>query len=134
MKDPKKISLFLVAVRVFKDLIYAVTLEGNIVVYKNPLSTHNTTLIRTISGAKSKVTKLIPFNDCDIILLDAGGRLLSFSLMKNKVKAIDAGTEIKNIFSGFLQDVEDSKELFLLLEDGTVAILRTSSSPQELKF
>jgi hypothetical protein len=37
--------------------------------------------------------------------LDAGGRLLTFSLIKNKVKALDAGTAIKNIFSGFLQDV-----------------------------
>jgi hypothetical protein len=72
-------------------------------VYKNPLLTHTTTLIRTISGAKNKVTKLIPFNETDIILLDSGGRLLTFSLLKNKVKAIDAGTDIKNIFTGFLQ-------------------------------
>jgi hypothetical protein len=51
------------------------------------------------------VTKLIPFNDTDIIILDAGGRLLTFSLMNNEVKALDVGTNIKNIFSGFLQDV-----------------------------
>jgi hypothetical protein len=97
--------LFLVGVRVFKDLIYAINLEGNILVYKNPLVTHNTTLIRTISGAKNKVTRLIAFNQSDIILLDGGGRLLTYSLMKNKVKALDTGIAIKNIFSGFLQNV-----------------------------
>lgn len=116
--------------RAFKDLIYAINLEGNILVYKNPLITHNTTLIRTIYGAKSKVIKLIPFNNTDIVLLDSGGRILVYSFMKNKIKALDAGIDIKNIFSGFIQDVEDSKELFILLEDGSVAIYRTSSSAQ----
>lgn len=62
IKNPKKVELFLVAVRVYKDMIYAINLEGNILVYKNPLNTNNTTLIRTISGARGKVNKLIPFN------------------------------------------------------------------------
>ena len=83
MKNPKKVELFLVAVRAYKDLIYAINLEGDILVYKNPLNTHNTTLIRTISGARGKVNKLIPFNDTDIILLDSGGRLLTYSISKN---------------------------------------------------
>lgn len=130
MKNPKKVELFLVAVRVYKDLIYAINLEGNILVYKNPLNTKNTTLIRTVSGARGKVNKLIPFNETDIILLDSAGRLLTYSITNNEVKALDVGTSIKNIFSGFLQNVEDSKELFLLLEDGTVAIYRTSTSAQ----
>ncbi len=90
--------------RVFKDLIYAINLEGNVLVYKNPLVTHNTTLIRTIYGARGKITRLIAFNQSDVILLDAGGRILTYSLMKNKVNALDAGIAIKNIFSGFSQD------------------------------
>lgn len=62
MKNPKKVELFLVAVRVYKDMIYAINLEGNILVYKNPLNTNSTTLIRTVSGARGKVNKLMPFN------------------------------------------------------------------------
>lgn len=37
MKNPKKFGLFLVAVRALNDKIYAVTLDGDILVYNNPL-------------------------------------------------------------------------------------------------
>jgi hypothetical protein len=92
MKNPKKIELFLVAVRVFKDSIYAINLEGNILVYKNPLLTHDSSLIKTYSGARSKIAQIIPFNESEILLLDSGGRLLIYSILNNKVKALVSST------------------------------------------
>lgn len=37
MKNPKKIGLFLVAVRIYKNLIHVANLDGDIMTYKNPL-------------------------------------------------------------------------------------------------
>jgi len=37
MKNPKKIGDFLVGVKSFKDKLYVLNLEGDILVYKNPL-------------------------------------------------------------------------------------------------
>ena len=37
MKNPKKYQLFLVSVKVYKDKIYVSNIDGDILVYKNPL-------------------------------------------------------------------------------------------------
>lgn len=62
LTNPKKIQYFLVGIKVYKDLIYAINLEGDILVYKNPITTQNSDLIRTISGARNKIVSIIPFN------------------------------------------------------------------------
>ena len=62
IKNPKKIELFLLGIRAYKDLIYAINLEGNILVYKNPLLSNTSTLIKTYSGARTKITQIIPFS------------------------------------------------------------------------
>lgn len=41
MKNPKKIGPFLVAVRAFNNLIYAVNLDGDILIYGNPFENNN---------------------------------------------------------------------------------------------
>jgi hypothetical protein len=62
-------------------------------------------LIKTFSGPRGKISKLLPFNGSDIILLDGGGRLLIYSLLKNEIKALPSSIEIKSIVTGFLQEV-----------------------------
>lgn len=62
LSNPKKIQYFLVGIKVYKDLIYAINLEGDILIYKNPIVTQHSDLIKTISGARNKIVSIIPFN------------------------------------------------------------------------
>lgn len=116
----------MLGVRSYKDLIYAINLEGNILVYKNPLLNNTSTLIKTYSGARTKITQIIPFSENELLLLDLGGRMLIYSLFKNKVKALSSAVELKNIASGFVQGVSAAaKELFVLQQDGNTLIFKT---------
>lgn len=56
--------------------------------YENPLLCNNEQkLIKTYSGSKSKISKLIAFSDKEVILLDFGGRILHYSIDKNRITA-----------------------------------------------
>ena len=61
MKNPKKYSSFLVAVKVHKDKIYAANIDGDILVYNNPLKS-DASLVKKISGNRSKIVSLEHFS------------------------------------------------------------------------
>jgi hypothetical protein len=115
MKNPKKLGLFLVAVRAFNNLIYSANLEGDILIYKNPFYEGKRDLVKKISGSKSKIAKILPVGSNEIILLDSGGRILYHSLSSRKTTSINSEIDIKIIMDGFKVSDKESLWLYILL-------------------
>ena len=85
MKNPKNYGLFLVAVRAFKDRIYVCNIDGDVMIWSNPLSGKKAELLHTYPGNRSKIVKLCEFAPENLILLDMGGRVLSCNLSSHEV-------------------------------------------------
>ena len=103
MKNPKKYQLFLVAVRVINNQIYVVNIEGDILVYPNPVKSQQPSLLTSYPGPRSKIVKLLSFENKYTILLDSGGRVLSVDLGDKTVKVCCKEIEMNNIANGFVQ-------------------------------
>lgn len=64
---------------------------------------NTTSLIKTYTGGRGKIKQILSYSDSEVVLLDFGGRILVYSLIKNKVKALNS--DLKNISNGFIQEV-----------------------------
>jgi WD40 repeat protein len=83
LKDMKKYGLFLVAVKVYKDTIYVANIDGDILVYSNPITTGQSALQHRYVGSRKKIVKLLNWDPATLILLDSGGRVLVYDIEKN---------------------------------------------------
>ena len=119
MKDIKRIGLFLVAVKAVKGNIYAATLDGDILVYSNPLTTNKSDLVQRHIGARSKIVRLLPFGADHLLLLDSGGRVLNHNVNTRftDVCAPEIGSNV--IITGF---TSGNSQLVVLTANGALWI------------
>lgn len=89
-------------------------------VYNNPLVSKESHLVKTYSGPRSKIAKIIEFDSNNFILLDNGGRVLNYSLLTRKTSVHAEEIEMNGIQNGFLTEKGSNKRLIILTTNGIV--------------